>query len=68
MKVRHNLNKRTVFLLKKQMGLLALYDPEHDGSPKYMIKEAETYTDYPIMYITMDDLRAQVEAEDPFFD
>lgn len=33
-----------------------------------MIKEAENYTDYPIMYITMDDLRAQVEAEDPFFD
>ncbi len=56
------------FFIEKTDGLLVLYDPEHEGSPKYMIKEAETYTDYPIMYITMDDLRAQVEAEDPFFD
>ncbi|MFJ5672711.1 DUF1273 domain-containing protein [Bacillus safensis] len=56
------------FFIEKTDGLLVLYDPEHEGSPKYMIREAEAYTDYRVMYITMDDLRAQVEAEDPFFD
>ncbi|MGE6629586.1 DUF1273 domain-containing protein [Bacillus sp. NPDC077027] len=56
------------FFIEKTEGLLVLYDHEQEGSPQYMIKEAQSYNNYPIMYITMDDLRAQVEAEDTFLE
>jgi uncharacterized phage-like protein YoqJ len=45
---------------------MLLYDPEMDGSPKYMLETAEKRHEqdgYPIYFITMDDLRVTVEED-----
>ncbi|MBT2575411.1 DUF1273 domain-containing protein [Bacillus sp. ISL-51] len=58
--------QKNAFFIEKSDALLLLYDPEMEGSPKYMLQEAEKRSEkdgYPIYSITMDDLRAAVEEE-----
>lgn len=61
--------QKNAFFIEKSDALLLLYDPEMEGSPKYMLQQAEKRREtdgYPIYSITMDDLRAAVEEEDFF--
>jgi uncharacterized phage-like protein YoqJ len=59
--------QKNQFFIQKSDALMLLYDPETEGSPKYMLDAAEKRREkdgYPIYFITMDDLRATVEEED----
>lgn len=54
------------FLIRNSDGMLLLYDPENEGSPKFMKKLVEKYmetTDYQLFTITEDDLNIIAEDE-----
>lgn len=54
------------FILEKSDALLLLFDPETDGSPKYMYemaKEMQSRKDFPVRLITFYDIQAIVEEE-----
>lgn len=54
------------FVLEKSNALLLLFDPENDGSPKYMYemaKEMQSRKDFPIRLITFYDIQTIVEEE-----
>ncbi|MDT2047414.1 hypothetical protein CHN50_00135 [Priestia aryabhattai] len=54
------------FLIEKSDGICIVYDEEHEGSPKFMLKVAQDKaekSDYPIITITSYDLQDIVEEE-----
>ncbi|UII54586.1 DUF1273 domain-containing protein [Cytobacillus spongiae] len=54
------------FFVEKSDGLLLLFDPEKDGSPKYLYETAKRYQEhisYDIRLITFYDLQLIVEEE-----
>ncbi|PJZ01313.1 DUF1273 domain-containing protein [Bacillus vallismortis] len=58
--------QKNQFFIDKSDALMLLYDPEMEGSPKYMLETAEKRREqdgYPIYFITMDDLRVTVEED-----
>nr|WP_263325952.1 DUF1273 domain-containing protein [Neobacillus sp. Marseille-Q6967] len=55
------------FFIEKSDGLILLYDPEKEGSPKYLFEMAEQYQnrhDYPVQLITFYDLQIIAEEEE----
>lgn len=54
------------FLIRNSDGMILVYDPENDGSPKFIKKLVEKYmetTDYQLYTITADDLNVIAEDE-----
>ncbi|BCA85774.1 UPF0398 protein [Enterococcus saigonensis] len=54
------LQNHTKFLLQHTDGVLAVFDPEFPGKPKYLLDDAQKIaenTEYLIQLITMDDLQ-----------
>ncbi|RDU36394.1 hypothetical protein DRW41_12720 [Neobacillus piezotolerans] len=51
------------FFINKSDALLLLYDPEKEGSPKFIYKMAQRREGFPIKLITFQDLQEIVEEE-----
>ncbi|WP_316570048.1 DUF1273 domain-containing protein [Neobacillus sp. YIM B06451] len=51
------------FFIEKSDSLLLLYDPEKEGSPKFIYEMAQRKEGYPIRLITFYDLQEIVEEE-----
>ncbi|CEG27604.1 DUF1273 domain-containing protein [Bacillus sp. B-jedd] len=52
------------FFLEKSDALLLLYDPEKEGSPKFIYDLAQTLDEYVVRLITFYDLQQIVEEEE----